>query len=505
MLGAARWIPAPGYMDAEYYYATSTELVQGRGFVEPFVWNFLSDAASIPTPAHTYWQPLASLVSAASMTLFGNGFRGAQVLGVLLAALIPVLSARLAVGLGEERRTALLAGVLALLPGFYAPYLVTTDTFALYAVIGGILWWQIEETGTEPSIWRWMLVGAMVALGSLARADGLLLWVPVGVALLSSPAGRWRAFGLAAVGFGMLMAPWWLRNLTVTGSFLGAGTTRALWMLEYDELFLFPASQLTFARWWAAGPATLLLQRLQAVWINLQSALVVNGYVLLLPLTLVGGWAHRRRPSVRAAIWYAAALFLFMSFAFPFAGSRGGFFHSSAALMPLVYALVAVGLRLAAKWIAPRLRWDADRTRRLLATVALLLAASLSLWALLAKTGSLGTAASFARDRETYAGVHAALIGEIPKDPIIAGVNPPALYLATGLRSVALPHGSEAALLQVIERFGVDWIVLEWDHPAGLEELYAVPGEREWLAAPLRLDDPAGRPVYLYRVLETPA
>jgi hypothetical protein len=57
----------------------------------------------------------------------------------------------------------------------------------------------------------------------------------------------------------------------------------------------------------------------------------------------------------------------------------------------------------------------------------------------------------------------------------------------------------------VIEKFGVDWVVLEWDHPVGLEELYAAPGARQWLASPLRLEDPAGRPIYLYRVVESPA
>jgi hypothetical protein len=176
---AAALIPAPGYMDAEYYFATAGQLARGNGFVEPFLWNYLSAPPALPAPSHTYWQPLASLLSAASMAGLGATFRAAQIPGVLFAAAIPLLAARTAISLAIGRRQAWLAGVLGLLPGFFTPYLVTTDTFALFAVIGGLLFWQVGEVVSRPSTWRWAALGALVALVSLARADGLLLWAPV--------------------------------------------------------------------------------------------------------------------------------------------------------------------------------------------------------------------------------------------------------------------------------------------------------------------------------------
>src|SRR3989304_3976469 len=118
---AAALIPAPGYMDAEYYFATAGQLARGNGFVEPFLWNFLSAPSTLPAPSHTYWQHLASLLAAAALAALGVDFRFAQIVSVLLAAAIPSLSARIAISLGAGRRAAWIAGIFGLLPGFFTP------------------------------------------------------------------------------------------------------------------------------------------------------------------------------------------------------------------------------------------------------------------------------------------------------------------------------------------------------------------------------------------------
>jgi hypothetical protein len=497
----AALLPAPGYMDAEYYFATAGQIAQGRGLYEPFIWNFLSAPSSLPVESHTYWQPLASLVAAASMAALGATFRAAQVAMVLLAAAIPPLSARLAVGLGVDRRTAWLAGGLALLPGFFTPFLLTTDTFAVYAVIGGAVLWQVGEVTARPAAGRWLAVGVLIGLGALARADGLLLWIPSLFALGSARARRLRSFTLVLAGFSAVMIPWWLRNLSATGAVISPGAARTLWLLDYDELFSFPAGQLTFSRWWAAGAGTLLLQRLDAAWGNLQSIIAVNGYVLLLPWMAVGGWAHRRLVQVRAGLAYGAALFLFMSFIFPFAGVRGGFFHSSAALMPLLWALAASGLAFAGSWVAGRVGWVENRTRVMFTTISLVLACGLSVWSLAGKAGAFGVEGSFVRNRDTYRAAGEILVLHGDRGSVVAVGDPPGFYLATGAPSVVIPNGDEIVLRHVAEVYGVEWVVLEADHPSGLEALYESPAERTWLAAPLMFLDPSGNPVYLYRVL----
>jgi hypothetical protein len=502
---AAALIPAPGYMDAEYYFATAGKLARGNGFVEPFLWNYLSAPPALPAPSHTYWQPLASLISAASMAGMGGTFRAAQIPGVLLAAAIPLLAARTAISLAISRRQVWLAGVLGLLPGFFTPYLVTTDTFALFAAIGGLLFWQVGEVVSRSSTWRWVALGALVALGSLARADGLLLWSPVLYAAVASGHRRLRSLALLTAGFGILMAPWWWRNLAVTGAIFSPGAGRALWLLDYDELFSFPAAQLSFGRWWDAGLSRLLGHRLAAASLNLQSLIVVNGEILLTPFMVIGAWVQRRRASIRAAVLYAGVLFLFMTLAFPFAGSRGGVFHSSAALMPLLYALAAGGIGSAAGWIAPRLHWETGRTQAMLSSIAVMLAAGLTLWAFAGKAGFLGAGQSFSRNQTTYREAARIMRARGESTPRVAVGDPPGFFIASGWSAIPIPNGDEQVLRQAASAYGATWVVLEADHPAGLGALYLSPAPASWLAPPVSFLDPAGRPVYLFRVLSEAA
>src|SRR5512137_461345 len=89
----AAFVRVPGYMDAEYYYATAIELSEGRGFQEPFLWNYLDDPASLPHPSHLYWMPAVSVIAAAGLKVLGAGFRSAQLPFVILAAGLPALTA----------------------------------------------------------------------------------------------------------------------------------------------------------------------------------------------------------------------------------------------------------------------------------------------------------------------------------------------------------------------------------------------------------------------------
>ena len=80
---------APGYMDADYYYAGGLRLAQGHGFSEMVLWNYLDNPQSLPHPSHGYWFPLASMVAAAGMWLSGaQSFFGARMLFLLIAALV---------------------------------------------------------------------------------------------------------------------------------------------------------------------------------------------------------------------------------------------------------------------------------------------------------------------------------------------------------------------------------------------------------------------------------
>ncbi len=55
----------PGYRDACYYTVGAQQLAAGRGFTEPFIWNYLDDPQSLPRPSHQYWMMLTGGLSLA--------------------------------------------------------------------------------------------------------------------------------------------------------------------------------------------------------------------------------------------------------------------------------------------------------------------------------------------------------------------------------------------------------------------------------------------------------
>ncbi|MGQ0601686.1 MAG: hypothetical protein ACT4QE_08330, partial [Anaerolineales bacterium] len=62
---AAVFIVRPAFsMDAHYYFGGALQLARGRGFTEPYVWNYLSPMRALPSPSHVYWMPLTSVAAA---------------------------------------------------------------------------------------------------------------------------------------------------------------------------------------------------------------------------------------------------------------------------------------------------------------------------------------------------------------------------------------------------------------------------------------------------------
>ncbi len=378
-VAAAYWIRAPGYMDSEYYFATGQEIAAGHGFVEPFLWNYLDDPQGLPHPSHLYWMPLTSILAAAAMRLFGPTFRAAQLPFVLLAAGLPWLSARISLGWKTVAPRPIQTAILAALPGFFLPFLVTTDAFALFAWLGaGALILMTSARAQERPL-LWAASGVLIGLGHLTRADGLLLLVPALVSLLPLRGRRWM--GLLGLGGGYLlvMAPWMLRDWIVVGSPLGQGNVRALWLTSYDQLFSFPPSLLTQGNWVASGLRAIAAARWYALWTNASSLLLVNGLVILAPLAGLGAYRLKGESVVRHALIYLATLFGVMTFIFPFAGARGGYFHSSVALMPIVWALAPIGLEVAIGWGRQHRGWGQAAGNVLFPAVAAI-CACISVW-----------------------------------------------------------------------------------------------------------------------------
>src|SRR5215210_9215599 len=172
-LAVSRFQSLPGYMDADYYFAGGIQLAQGHGFTEPYLWNYLDDPAGLPHPSHTYWMPLASIVSGVGMWLTGQStYAAGRLPFVLLSACVPLLTAALAFRVSRQPHYAIVSGLLSVFSLYYAPFMPVPDNYPLFMLLGTTF------LLLAPRHERWIPIalGALAGLMTLARSDGLL-WI----------------------------------------------------------------------------------------------------------------------------------------------------------------------------------------------------------------------------------------------------------------------------------------------------------------------------------------
>jgi hypothetical protein len=524
-LGAAYFTVQPTYMDAYYYFDGALRLARGLGFTEPYLWNYLDPVLRLPHPSHLYWMPLTSLAAApfvalAEQVVRGASqaalFRAAQAPMVLAASALPLLSYAVAAQVSPQRRHAIAAALLTTFSAFYLVFWGQTDSFALYGLVaaGALLAGQVGVS--RPSA-AWLFgAGVCAGLAHLARNDGVLvLPVLLGVVLYSQRKGRgttaapgrrsrpW-ADSLAKLlpclgGYALIMIPWMARNVWVMGAPLVPGGTRLLWLTDYNDLFSYPASDLTLARYLAAGWGAIVGAKWSALVINAGNLLAAVGDIVAFPFMLAGLWVLRRQPLFIGATAYGICLFGLMTFAFNFQGARGGFFHSATALLPFAAPAAVVGLDAAVEAAARVLKhWRPEKSKPIFTALLVLCAAGVTGLVLQQRlVGGDWRHPALNQADTVYGEIGRCLDVADPAQALVAVNNPPGFYYFTGRPSVVIPNGDPDALRRVARDFGVRWVVLDANVPDGLRDLYARPDSQPGFRLRQTFMDAAGRPVYV--------
>ena len=476
--------PSPGYMDADYYYAGGLQLVNGHGFTEPYLWNYLDDPVGLPHPSHAYWMPLASILAAAGAALLGPASWFAARTGFLLvAALIPPLTAALAWSFTSRRDLSLASGLLAVFPAFYLPFLPVTDTFGLYMLLGGFFFLILNR---KSSALNPLLLGLLAGLMHLARADGLL-WLLIAflavLFILPKPPHRRILFIisfllLTLAGYLLVMTPWFIRNYAAFGTPLSPGGSKMLWLTTYDQLFGYPACQITFSAWWHSGFEAILRVRAWSLGLNLSNMLSVQGEVFLLPLIGLGLWHLRKDRRLQLAVLAWLVTLAAMTIVFPFAGARGGFFHSAASLQTVWWALAPLGLDRVIAWGSRKRGWNAVQAGRIFRPALIALAALLTLLIVYGRVMGEGGSPVWGQENYAYSRINTILVSQgLTDEAVVMVANPPGFYLASGNPAIAVPNGDVNTLLRVARRYKAKFLILEaggtpgdlmpvYDHPA---------------------------------------
>lgn len=472
-------ITQPGYMDAYYYYHVADSLYHGKGFVEEFVWNWLTIPASLPHPSNVYWMPLISVLDYLSFLILGESFRAAQLPSILLSSLFPVLAYWVGWDIFGRARYAWIMALLAIFSGVGILYWVTPDNFGPFAVVG-FLSLVFTYKALRDTPWYHLPAGVMAGLAYLSRPDGVLflatqlicvcMWLlerrgrrgQAGQSADGDRRVRWSSqitFSLGSVAlFALTIAPWLYRNQLAFGAVWPSGGTKTLFLIDYNDIFAY-GKELSLEHYLNWGFTNILFSKIAA---SAENALLVAELMLfyMLPLALIGFWILRRRVEYRPFFVQAALLYVAMSWGFTFPGPRGSFLHSSVALLPFVYGATVVGLDHAIVAAATRLRhWQVPRAQRNFAV--LLVAFAVLTSAGLAVRGML----TWNERYDRYEQLAAWLAPRTAPDEPVMLVDPPGYYYSSGRPGIVATNDDLPTSIQVARRYGVRYIVLELAHP----------------------------------------
>lgn len=463
-VGAA--FPGPAYPDSYYYVHVAQQLAAGHGFTAAYIWNLddvvggLLASGTLPVPANGYWMPLAEIVQVPFIWILGVNWLSAGLPMWLIGAAAAPLTYWIGRDAGFEHAPALVAGLLAAVPGGLTPFFGQPDNFGLFMTLGALSLWLCAR-GLRGDRRAFALGGAVVGLAALARADGVLLGLPFVLAFgLELLPGRRQVIGwVAAIGcaalFALVMGPWLLRQLDVYGSLSPAASAgRLLWLTDYEQLFSV-ANPPTLDAWLGQGIWSLLASRVSGFLAALGLFAVLPMVVVLAPFAVMGAWVHRHDQDFAPFYIYWAALFSVSGVLFAVLVTHGTFIHSAVALLPHTFLLVTTGVESAVRWAAARRKtWDVRR-----ATVAFGYGA-----VMIAIVGAAQQTISTVGQWSAARSVELQLTVPLRTAPVtdrVMSIDPGAYHYLTGHPGLVTPSDDLATVESVARLYDVRWLVLE--------------------------------------------
>ncbi|MCJ7434584.1 MAG: hypothetical protein MUO77_13950, partial [Anaerolineales bacterium] len=227
---------------------------------------------------------------------------------------------------------------------------------------------------------------------------------------------------------------------------------------NYFETFIYPAGRLSQVSFLQAGWDVALKNRLQAFGSNIFiSALISQGGIFCTPFIVIGLIRLRRDLRTRLAVTGWLILFAVMTIVFPFAGSRGSFFHAGAAFQPYWWVAAPIGLDVIIEKARARGRLD-ENAYLVFSSIMVLLAIILTTYLVYTRV----VVNEWPKDDGNYASVEKMLVenGGRPGEIVIVR-NPPGYYIASERPAIVLPYGDESVLLAAAKRYNARYLVLE--------------------------------------------
>lgn len=464
----------PGVADPNHYYNLGRQLIAGRGFETDYLWHYYNPPETINHP-DDFWQPLAGVLAAAGMALFGESVQGALVPFIVLGAALPAAVYFAARRFGCAKECALYAAAFAAVLPEYVMNSARTDTLipnALFVTLAITLLVAGLRGG------RWLTFvgsGLFAGLAYLTRGDNLLL-IPMllvtlavyGLAARFSahtfPRQRYVAALVVLLVAGAVAAPWLARNIAETGTPLTPNLNRAFFLTDFRDHYAYGRElswdTLRASQTWREIIGKRVFELAASV------KLMFTTLDIVLPVAISGGLLLllARRDTDRLLILaptliLLGGMFVFYGVLSPYGSQGGSFKKGYLSLAPLLLPVGAYAFEQA----IPRLAY-----RRV--------AVALALGFMVANAVELTRAdirfnTTYLREMERVRDAALALPDTNGDGEIILMAQDQFMLRFLGLRSVMIPMEDRATVLEVAQRYGADYVMMPPARPS-LDPLY---------------------------------
>lgn len=464
-----QFVQHPGIADPNHYYNLALRLLDGQGFTIDYIWQFYNPPQSITHP-EDFWMPLTAVIAAAPMKLFGVSVRTALIPFVVMGSLLPILGYAAARQFGCQSTTSLFAAaIVGVLPEFMLNS-ARTDTTIPNTLFIGLCILLLMRGLQKGSLWSFIGSGVAGGLAYLTRGDNILLLPMLFVTALVY--GFWGSIPKVRLGYILIVplvalvvaSPWLIRNIQAQGSIFVPNLGRLFFLTDFYEHYAYGRDFNLQTLLASQTPAQLIGKRLFEMAASIKT--MYTTLDVFLPVAVIGGLGllavsrdRQRWLTISPALILLLGVYAFYTLLAPIANQGGSFKKSYLTLIPLLIPLGAYGL---------------ERTihnPRFLAgvsVIAVVLTAANGIELVRAEARFVNNYANGMRQTVEAA---RSLPDTNDDGEIILMAQDQFMLRFFGMKSVVIPWENREVILEVAQRYGVDYIMFPPDRPS-LNPLY---------------------------------
>jgi hypothetical protein len=347
-----------------------------------------------------------------------------------------------------------------------------------------LLYKLIHTTNNKSVLIISAILGVITGFLHLTRVDGIIFIVIVIFSILTNKnLSKQMVYKKIPIRIGelsifivfyLLVSSWWyLRNVELFSTLFSPASSKALWIANYEDTFIYPASKLNFSYWVENG----LPQKGHQIWdafkSNLGNLIAVQSFIIGFPLVLISIRKIWKTRLLIFPILYFLTVFILMTFLFSEAGGRGGYLHSIAAIQIFFWMLMGDGLDKFIQWGIKKRGWTLKRSQIMFGTALIGFSILFTSFIYLRDVfGFSFTKIAWNSESTEFIELEKQIeLRSNNKQEVMMINNPVGFHVATDRWSIVIPKSDWKELESVIQKFHVKYIVLDQNLPVGLSNL----------------------------------